>query len=125
MNKWLEQKLKSWNQRNTNYYKKAFRDLDQKNQTTFNNMACLFPVAWLIYRKMYSWCAAYLILNTSLSLGLIGFKSGFATIFLLIVSIAIMVIFGRFGNSIYYETVKYRVSKGYHRMNDYSSINPI
>ena len=54
------------NQRNTEYYQKAFSRLDKENKTTFNFAAALWPAMWLVFRKMYGWAMLLILVNSGI-----------------------------------------------------------
>ena len=51
-----------WNQRNTEYYQKAFDRLEKEKKITFNFAAGFFPILWLVFRKMYGWAMLFTLL---------------------------------------------------------------
>jgi len=111
-----------WNQRNTEYYQEVFEKLEKENKLTFNFAAAFFNVMWLIFRKMYGWAILLGVINTGLKIFLRMLCPSLPglTVFLIM-----FVIFGFFGNTLYYKRVKFQVSKGYANMPDYNPIDPI
>lgn len=114
MKEWLSRKLEAQNQKNTEYYKRAFRLNAQENISIFNYTACFFPALWLVYRKMYMFAVLWQIAS-------IFFQSFGLQIIVMIG----MVVFGRFGNRWYFREIRFRIAKGYLKMEDYNPISPL
>ena len=107
-----------WNQRNTEYYQEAFERLEKEDIVTFNFAAAFGPYWWMIFRKMYGWAILFAIVYR-------GLKMLCPPSAIYAISILFFVIFGFFGNTFYYKHVKSQVSKGYAKMPNYNSIDPI
>lgn len=114
-----------WNQRNTGFYQDSFYEIKTKDKISFNYIAAFFPFAWLIFRKMYKWAMLLLlVLGVFQMIALALFpKSMFITSALLFV--IQFLCFGFFGNLLYYENVKSKVSKGYTEIEEYNPIDPL
>lgn len=115
-----------WNKRNAEYYKESFEKLDG-NKLTFNFAAAFGNVLWLIYRKMYGWAMLITLINGGIQIPMRmlpstpSVLSGISILSFLIWFLG----FGFFGNTFYYKHVKSQVSKGYAKMPDYNTIDPI
>ena len=114
-----------WNQRNIGFYKECFRKLETENKMSFNYIAGIFPVMWMVFRKMYGWAAIIVLIIGGVSAAQMALipSAGTATnITLFIIKFAI---FGFIGNTLYLKHVKSKVEKGYAEIQDYNSIDPI
>ena len=115
-----------WNKRNVEYYKESFEKLDG-NKLTFNFAAAFGNVLWLIYRKMYGWAMLVTLINAGIQIFMRMLPSTPSALSgISILSFLIWFLgFGFFGNTFYYKHVKSQVSKGYAKMPDYNTIDPI
>jgi len=114
-----------WNQRNIGFYKECFRKLETENKMSFNYIAGIFPVMWMVFRKMYGWAAIIVLILGGVSaaqMALIPSAGTSTNIALFIIEFAI---FGFIGNTLYLKHVKSKVEKGYAEIQDYNSIDPI
>ena len=115
-----------WNQRNTEYYQQAFSRLEKENKTTFNWAAALFGASWMVFRKMYGWAMLYICLYGSTFLLPSVLCDGHTkTMVFFVGCLALFIGFGFFGNTIYYKTVKSKISKGYKKIESYKAIDPV
>ncbi len=116
-----------WNQRNTEYYREAFRKLEKEDKVVFNFVAALYPFQWLVFRKMYGLAIAlatvYMVVQT-IFYSFIK-NSDTSWMVLLAFSVILFVVFGFFGNEIYYREVKSKVAKGYAKIEDFNPISPM
>lgn len=116
-----------FNQRNTEYYRQAFDRLEKENKTTFNFAAAFGSSAWLVFRKMYGWAALFTLVYVGGCEILYAFckddvSKGVISLILFFLSV---IVFGFFGNTIYYKDIKSKIAKGYATMEKYNSIDPI
>lgn len=115
-----------WNRRNIDYYKEAFKELEQE-EPTFNFAAAFFPFQWLIFRKMYAYAISIAAGSILLQLILCLFfesltkKACIPTFVFIIISVFL----GFCGNALYFKTIKTRIARGYLEIKDYNSISPI
>ncbi len=116
-----------WNQRNTEYYKEAFQKLEKEDKIMFNFVAALYPFQWLIFRKMYGFAMGLAAIYMLVQMILYSFfqNSDTSWLFLLAFSGILFVIFGFFGNEIYYKEVKSKITQGYIKFEDYNPIIPM
>ncbi len=116
-----------WNNRNTEYYKESFERLEKENKTTFNFAAAFFPITWMMFRKMYGW-AVLLVLVTS---GIHGVLPALCQnreeriISLVVFWLVLFIVFGSWGNTLYYKNIKSKIAKGYAEITNYNPIDPI
>lgn len=116
-----------FNKRNTEYYQKAFDRLEKENKTTFNFAAAFGSFAWLVFRKMYGWAALFtLVCEGGCRIVFMFCKDDVLKwVISLIFYFLCVVLFGFFGNTLYYKDVKSKIAKGYAEMERYNSIDPI
>lgn len=84
---------------NMEKYQSSFRQLhdnDGRYQVSWNWAAFLIPVPWMIYRKMYLWAAAYLLLQLILPS---------------VALLALLAVPGLLGNFLYYRHALWRLGK--------------
>ncbi len=117
-----------WNQRNIGFYKECFKKLETENKTSFNYIAGMFPVMWLVFRKMYGWAILITLILAGVNAvqaALIqptGTMSDVISVVLFIIKFAI---FGFVGNTLYLKHVKSKVTKGYAEISDYNPVDPV
>ena len=111
------------------YYEKAFDRLEKTGKHTWNWAAFFGGFSWMGYRKIYLFGmifnVVYWILYYAFLMGAIFafIKSmpiawvGLVLFILLIIGKRICL--GRFGNALYYWTVKKRIGRGYHLLEKY------
>ncbi|WP_297630307.1 DUF2628 domain-containing protein [uncultured Clostridium sp.] len=93
--------------KNLDYYARIFKiHQGSDNFVSWNWCSFFFTPFWLLYRKMYLWFLVFMIAESiidtfSFMFPFLGF----------LLKIALMVIFGLFGNSIYLNSAKYRIRK--------------
>ena len=95
------------------YYKAAFSLIDSCGKYIWNWPAFFFGEVWALYRKMclYSFLGVILLLILHLLfddknvLGFFGILYKF--------------LWGRYGNALYYRTIKKKIERGYHLMDDH------
>lgn len=116
-----------FNKRNIEYYQQAFERLEKENKTTFNFAAAFGSSAWLAYRKMYGWAALFTLVYMGVGEILCAFCKDDASkgVIWFILFFLSIVVFGFFGNSLYYRDIKSKIAKGYAEMEKYNSIDPI
>ena len=116
-----------FNQRNTEYYQQAFDRLEKENKTTFNFAAGFYWAAWLVFRKMYRLATLFILVYGGIMISLNEFCQNSKTVNLIsaVLFLVIFLGFGFFGNSLYYKHVKSKIAKGYAKITDYNSIDPI
>ena len=115
--------------KDTEYYIKAFRSLEEEKRHTWNWSAFFFGSLWMLYRKMYICTAAWisikiLIFSTVRIVFLEKHQSidDFAVYFFIgFYHIITSCLFAKFGNFFYLKTVAYKIGKGYHRLPRYRS----
>jgi len=112
------------------YYEKAFDRLEKTGKHTWNWAAFFGGFSWMGYRKIYLLemvfsfiCGILYVLSwTGMCLSFMGRISVpwgvFLTLFVLLFLVK-RIGLGRYGNSLYYWTVKKRISRGYHLLNEY------
>lgn len=115
----------SMRERNINYYIRAFEKLD-KGKWSWNWTAALFPEFWVCYRRMYRyyalWCillypiaiASLLVLLPIIFMGNAAIITGSCCIGVTVFRLISAYVFGRYGNSLYYNTVISNIRDGYH-----------
>ncbi len=106
--------------RNVDYYIRAFDKLEKTGTNTFNNAAAYFGCAWMLYRKMYFYAAIAFVCQIMLTI-ILGFLGQTITFFgdvnagkqigILMSAIICIRLFGLYGNKIYYDIIKSRISK--------------
>ena len=125
--------IKTRHERSVNYYMKAFDTYEKTGKNTFNKAAAYFGCAWMLYRKMYIHAIVALICQYILYiyLGFIGPKVIFfgdadtGKFLGELVSIIISCrLFGTYGNALYYNVIKSRISKKYHTLDNYQPTAP-
>lgn len=117
--------LERWNQRNTEYYQESFRKLKEENKATFNFAAAFGTITWLIFRKMYGLAILVSLVWSGIQVFAQTFLRSSSTSISIALSLMLFVGFGFFGNSLYYDTVKSRVARGYAKMTGYNPIDPV
>ncbi len=117
-----QQKIENEPIEEVEYYKSAFALLDKEEKHTWNWCAFLFGPTWALYRKMYLYSFLGMILLSLLTI-IIKFimiksitpeaweNSTFAKFIELVSAIFCYVIWGYFGNALYYRTVKKRIKR--------------
>ena len=122
----IDRMFRLWNQRNIDYYIKAFNELE-KEEPTFNFVAAFFPFQWLVFRKMYGY-AISIAVGSMILQSILGVffksvtkKACVPTLLFVIIS----VFFGFCGNAIYFRSIKTRIARGYLKIKNYNSISPI
>ena len=114
-----------WNRRNIGFYQESFYKIRTEDKISFNYISAIFPFSWLIFRKMYKWAMiSVLIFGVIQTIALALFPKSISIISLVLFVIEFLC-FGFFGNLIYYEDVKSKVSKGYTEIESYNPINPL
>lgn len=109
------------------YYRKAFKRLNETGKHTWNWAAFFLGSCWMLYREMY----LYGILGNLICFLFLTFSSLYARLSLetenflyicgcLLIYLGLSVFYGYFGNSLYYRVVIYRIKKGYHLIDKYS-----
>ncbi len=111
-----------WNQRNVGFYKECFKKLETENKTSFNYIAGMFPIMWMIFRKMYGWAMLFAFILPRIETALKTLVPGIITSILF--SVVTFLVFGFIGNTLYYRHVKSKVAKGYAEVEGYNSIGP-
>lgn len=101
------------------YYKMAFKRLEKEGKHTWNWAAFFFGYVWALYRKMYLYAFLYIVLSYILDFiikfGIDSQTSSIELVFIkLISSIFLGIIWGYYGNYLYYRTVKKRIAEGNH-----------
>ena len=116
-----------FNQRNTEYYQQAFDRLEKENKTTFNFAAAFGSYAWLVFRKMYRLATLFILVYGGIMISLNEFCQNSKTVNLIsaVLFLVIFLGFGFFGNGLYYKHVKSKIAKGYAKITDYNSIDPV
>ena len=131
----------------TSYYLKVFKQLDETNQCEFNWSAAIFGPFWALYRKIYLGALPILIsvpINVIFAFdflvvvykfmqrisgqGISAYKMakelncffyiGGAFLIYQIVSI---LLYGKYGNKLYYKQIKKKISQGYHQVENISA----
>ena len=125
--------IKTRHERSISYYMRAFDTYEKTGKNTYNNAAAYFGCAWMLYRKMYLHAIVALICQYILfmSLSFIGLKitlfgeadTGQSIGVLLSVIISCR-LFGTYGNALYYNVIKSRISEKYHTLNNYQPTAP-
>lgn len=105
------------------YYVKAFKRLDETGKHTWNCAAFFFGGTWMLYRKMYLYfiCLHILLWIAGVFFGVIVFGAGSQHMkaFGWLIEICVHLLFGYFGNSLYYASVKEKIKEGFHLMEQY------
>ena len=109
------------------YYKMAFKRLEKEGKHTWNWAAFFFGYVWALYRKMYLYSFLAVILYYFLmkicSIVLIPLTTSGSVIGLelcnFLLAIILGIIWGRYGNALYYNVVKKRIKKGDHLLDKY------
>ncbi len=116
-----------FNKRNTEYYRQAFERLERENKTTFNFAAAFGSSAWLAYRKMYGWAVLVTLICVGGGEILLAFCKDdvLKGVIWFIFYFLSIILFGFFGNTLYYKDIKSKIAKGYAEMEKYNSIDPI
>ena len=117
-----------WNQRNVGFYKKCFNKLETENKTSFNYMAGIAPVMWMVFRKMYGWAAIIVLIFAGINtvqFALVHPTESVSGVISLLLYIVEFIIFGFLGNTLYYKHVKSKIAKGYSKIEGYNSVDPI
>jgi len=99
------------------YYVKAFKRLNETGKNTWNWAAFLFGPAWMLYRKMYLYGTIFYMIFGTIQNVVVSTGSVFLAFFF---SLGIRILYGYFGNSLYYRIVKKRIRQGYHLLDRYS-----
>ncbi len=105
------------------YYERVFERLEKDHKHTWNWSAFFFFGLWMLYRKMYMYAFVYIAFVFAVSILSVNLLERDDNLFyFLCYSYAIFerIGLGYFGNYLYYRTVKYRISKGYHLLDKYS-----
>ena len=122
--------LRSHRERNIDYYLKAFDKLEKTGENTFNNAAAYFGCAWMLYRKMYFYAIIASIFQVALTrvLSFVGRTitffgdTGTGSFIGIIIGFVISIrLFGVYGNRLYYNVVKTRISENYHTLESYQA----
>ena len=95
------------------YYKAAFSLIDSCGKYIWNWPAFFFGSVWALYRKMYLYSFLGVILLLILHL-LFDDKN-----VLIFFEILCRFFWGRYGNALYYRTIKKKIERGYHLMDDH------
>lgn len=103
--------------KNVGYYVKAFKRLDETGKNTWNWAAFLFGPAWMLYRKMYLYGTIFYMIFGTIQNVVVSTGSVFLAFFFVL---GIRILYGYFGNSLYYRIVKERIRQGYHLLDRYS-----
>ncbi len=114
-----------WNQRNIGFYKECFKKLETENKTSFNYIAGISPVMWMVFRKMYGWATLFTLIFAGINAILSAFFPSATRVTSISRFLIIFVVFGFIGNTLYLKHVKSKVEKGYAEIQDYNSIDPI
>ncbi len=114
-----------WNQRNIGFYKECFKKLETENKTSFNYIAGMFPIMWMVFRKMYGWAVIIALILAGVGAAQVALIPSAGTATNIAHFIIEFAIFGFIGNTLYYKHVKSKVAKGYSKMEGYNSIDPI
>ena len=114
-----------WNQRNIGFYKECFKKLETENKTSFNYIAGISPVMWMVFRKMYGWATLFTLIFAGINAILSAFFPSATRVTSISRFLIIFVVFGFFGNTLYLKHVKSKVEKRYSEIEDYNSIDPI
>jgi type IV pilus assembly protein PilA len=107
--------------KNSAYYLSKFQQFDQQPsgiKASWNWSAFLFSGYWLLYRKMYGWFFASL--GSGIIIGIIfsvplGILIIIGIIFPIIFSVPSMIFFGVFGNSLYHDGIKKKITTAQQR----------
>ncbi|MBQ3565497.1 MAG: DUF2628 domain-containing protein [Alphaproteobacteria bacterium] len=102
------------------YYVEAFHKLEKENENSWNFGAAIGGTAWLIYRKMYAYAFLFTLLDifTIFMMNMVAGEN-FGHVYFLIAFPIRVFVFGHYGNRVYYEIVKEKISKGYHLLEKY------
>lgn len=109
-----KKQTKTDNSRINLYYVEAFKS----KEGSWNWAAFFFQSFWMIYRKIYFKGILFLFLDMFLFYVAYSNDWGFFSSLCLL---AYKVFYGKFGNSLYAETVIERIYEGYHLMDEYKS----
>ncbi len=111
-----------------NYYLQAFHKIETQDKNTWNWAAFFLGQTWMLFRKMYLYSFLIMTADTVLYMYLRSITN-FSTdetqrplsaIFVMFLYIALTrIIFGAYGNRIYYRLVKSRIRSGYHLLKEY------
>ena len=109
---------------NEQYYIDAFEKLDAVGKNTWNWAAFFFGPSWMAYRKMYAYSFIALLLTYSFVWTMIAPLFAF-TPFIPFGAMSgggpflAHILFGLFGNALYYQVVKKRIARGYHLVENF------
>ena len=102
------------------YYVKAFKNLDE-GKNTWNWAACFGGIFWMLFKKMYLYAFLFCVVNGLIIVGslALGPKGVLPFAVIGIYFLVTQIIYGFFGNALFYRIVKKKIAKGYHLLNKY------
>ena len=119
------------------YYLNAIKRLEKSGEYTWNWAAFFFGGAWMAYRKMYLYAFLYTLVTWTLSQSVLrlispnvygessvplilqNIHSGFFWFVFGCLWLIESILTGYFGNALYYRTIKKKIQKGYHLLDQY------